>query len=70
MKIADLIGNLVDIFGQPKSEESPVIGGINVEIRNRPDVHAVSADQEDHTDTKIIPIQIQWLRLYNKNWNY
>ena len=37
MRISDLIGELVDIFGQPKAAEQPVIGGINIEILNRPD---------------------------------
>jgi hypothetical protein len=29
MRISDLIGNLVDIFSQPKQAQEPVIGGIN-----------------------------------------
>jgi len=59
MRISDLIGELVDIFGKPKTAEEPVIGGINIEILNRPDVHEIEADTEDRTDTNsmVAPLQ-------------
>lgn len=59
MKISDLIGELVDIFGQPKSSEEPIIGGINIKIENRPDVHEVEADTEDRTDTNTMVAPLQ-----------
>jgi hypothetical protein len=59
MRISDLIGELVDIFGQPKKAEEPVIGGINVEILNRPDVHEVEAETEDRTDTNTMVAPLQ-----------
>ena len=59
MRISDLIGELVDIFGQPKSPEEPIIGGINIKIENRPDVHEVEADTEDRTDTNTMVAPLQ-----------
>lgn len=59
MRIADLIGELVDIFGQPKQAEQPIIGGINIEIQNRPDVHEVEPDTEDRTDTNTMVAPLQ-----------
>jgi len=59
MRISDLIGELVDIFGQPKKAQEPVIGGINIEILNRPDVHEVQADTEDRTDTNTMVAPLQ-----------
>jgi hypothetical protein len=59
MRISDLIGELVDIFGQPKRAEEPVIGGINIEILNRPDVHEVEAETEDRTDTNTMVAPLQ-----------
>ena len=59
MKISDLIGDIVDIFGQTKQPDEPIIGGIDVEIQNRPDVHEVEPDTEDRTDkdTMVGPLQ-------------
>jgi hypothetical protein len=59
MRISDLIGELVDIFGQPKKAEEPIIGGINVEILNRPDMQEVEADTEDRTDTNTMVAPLQ-----------
>ncbi len=59
MRISDLIGELVDIFGQPKAVEQPVIGGINIEILNRPDMHEVEAETEDRTDTNTMVAPLQ-----------
>ncbi len=59
MRISDLIGELVDIFGQPKRAEEPVIGGINIEILNRPDMHEVEAETEDRTDTNTMVAPLQ-----------
>ena len=59
MKITDLIGDFVNIFGEPKRPEEHIIGGSDLEIQNRPDVHQVHADHEDHTevDTMVGPLQ-------------
>lgn len=61
MKISDLIGELVDIFGNPRAEKphGPEIGGSDTEIVNRPDVHVVVADVEDHTEPSkmVAPLQ-------------
>ena len=59
MKITDLIGDLVNIFGEPKQPEEPIIGGSELEIQNRPDVHEVEPEHEDHTDveTMVGPLQ-------------
>ena len=67
MRISELIGELVDILGQPKKAEDPIIGGINIEIQNRPDVQEVEVDTEDKTDTNTMvgPLQ-QKLELLKK----
>jgi hypothetical protein len=69
MKISDLIGDLVDIFGQHKTQEEPLvkIGTTKVEIENRPDVHMVSAEIDDLSDTStmVAPLQ-QKLELLKK----
>lgn len=59
MKITDLIGELVDIFGEPKQSQEPTIAGTGMEIQNRPDVHAVEPDTADNTDQSkmIAPLQ-------------
>jgi hypothetical protein len=59
MKITDLIGDFVNIFGEPKQAEEPVIGGSGIEIQNRPDVHEVEPEHEDHTsvETMVAPLQ-------------
>lgn len=59
MKIADLIGEFVNIFGDPKQAEEPIIGGSDLEIENRPNVHEVEPDTEDRTDkdTMVGPLQ-------------
>ncbi len=59
MRIADLIGDLVDIFGQPKQAQEPIIGGINIEIVNRPEVQEFEADTEDRTDTNAMVAPLQ-----------
>ena len=67
MKITDLIGDFVNIFGEPKQAEEPIIGGSDLEIQNRPDVHQVEPEHEDHTevDTMVGPLQ-QKLELLKK----
>lgn len=59
MKISDLIGDLVDVFGNPKQPEEFIIGGADLEIQNRPDVHEIEPDTEDRTDkdTMVGPLQ-------------
>jgi len=61
MKISDLIGELVDIFGQQKAQEEPLvkIGGIDTQIENRPQVHAVEAEADDLTDTSTMVAPLQ-----------
>ena len=58
MKITDLIGDIVDLFGQPKQVEEPDFGSTG-EIQNRPDVHDVEADHEDHTETNTMVAPLQ-----------
>jgi hypothetical protein len=59
MRIADLLGELVNIFGEPKQPEEPIIGGLNSEVQNRPDITEVEAELEDHADTSkmVAPLQ-------------
>ena len=60
MKISDLIGDLVDIFGEPRQDSMPMpIAGTGTEIQNRPDVQAIEPETADNTDqTKMIaPLQ-------------
>lgn len=59
MRISELIGDFVNLFGQSEKSKEPEIGGINVEIQNRPDMHEVDAETEDKTDTNTMvgPLQ-------------
>lgn len=59
MKIIDLIGDFVDIFGQARSPEQPIIGGSTLDIQNRPDVHEVEPETVDNSDTitMVAPLQ-------------
>jgi hypothetical protein len=59
MRISELIGDFADMFGQSKAPEQPVIGGIHIEILNRPDVHEVEANTEDNTDTTTMVAPLQ-----------
>jgi len=59
MKITDLIGEFVDIFGEPTQAEQPEIAGTATVIQNRPDVQEIEPETADNTDqTKMIaPLQ-------------
>lgn len=63
MKISDLIGNLVDIFGDPK----PQITGTATPIKNRPNVQIENPEMNDNADTTTMvgPLQ-QKLELLKK----
>lgn len=63
MKISDLIGNLVDIFGNPRSE----IAGSSTYIQNRPNVQVENPELTDtaETTTMVGPLQ-QKLELLKK----
>ena len=67
MKISDLIGELVDIFGNSRTPQQPVIGGGNTEIENRPDVQAIEPETEDTAESEImIPPLQQKIELLKK----
>lgn len=59
MKIIDLIGDFVDIFGQAKEPEQPIIGGSTLDIKNRPDVHEVEPETADNTDVSAMVAPLQ-----------
>lgn len=67
MRISDLIGNLVDIFGQTKQAQEPAIGGDNTELENRPDVQVIEPETEDRAESEVmIPPLQQKIELLKK----
>lgn len=59
MRISELIRDFVNILDYNTRSEKPEIGGIDIEIENRPDMHEVEADTEDHTDTTTMVAPLQ-----------
>lgn len=59
MKISELLGASLDLLDPSLQSKEPVIGGIGIEIVNRPDVQEVEADEQDRTDTTTMVAPLQ-----------